>query len=284
MSETQPLAGRAGWYGRELDQSGAWIRTLTEAHRAEIDAALAGVKRARLPLFGFGRDDFPLPGDRAAARRDQRRTGERPGRRPPARPAGGALLRMTMSGRSSGVSAAISAPPCTRTPAARSWARCATRRSCADKTFEPTESRQDRLVQGTRSFNGTAALAHRPLRCHRSAVRAQRQGRRDQQAHQHRDDLQRDPASPARSAGAAVPGLLERAAGGRGRRVRHAGVRRAGRQADMPVFAYLCGTGAGAARSPSHHRGAERGAGSAGRGGGGSRASTRRSCPATSSC
>ena len=61
MTETQPLAGRAGWHGKELDQSGDWIRTLTDTHRAEIDAALAHAKRARLPLFGFGRDDFPAP-------------------------------------------------------------------------------------------------------------------------------------------------------------------------------------------------------------------------------
>ena len=61
MTATQPLAGRAGWYGKELDQSGAWIRSLGDTHRAEIDAALAGLKRARLPLFGFGREDFPLP-------------------------------------------------------------------------------------------------------------------------------------------------------------------------------------------------------------------------------
>jgi len=60
MIEAQPLAGRAGWCGKELDQSGAWIRTLTDAHRAEIDVALAAVKRAGLPLLGFGRDDFPL--------------------------------------------------------------------------------------------------------------------------------------------------------------------------------------------------------------------------------
>jgi hypothetical protein len=54
-----PLAGRAGWYGKDLEQSGAWIRTLTEAHRAEIDAALARVRHR--PPFGFGADDFPLP-------------------------------------------------------------------------------------------------------------------------------------------------------------------------------------------------------------------------------
>jgi hypothetical protein len=61
MTAPQSLTGRAGWYGKELDQSGAWIRTLTDTHRAEIDAALARVQRARLPQFGFGRDDFPLP-------------------------------------------------------------------------------------------------------------------------------------------------------------------------------------------------------------------------------
>lgn len=61
MTEAQPLAGRAGWYGKDLDQSGAWIRTFTDAHRAELDAALARVKGAGFPLFGFGRDDFPLP-------------------------------------------------------------------------------------------------------------------------------------------------------------------------------------------------------------------------------
>src|SRR5215469_10261823 len=60
MAELQPLAGRAGWYGKDLDQSGAWIRTLNDAQRQEIDAALVRVKRAGFPLFGFGRDDFPL--------------------------------------------------------------------------------------------------------------------------------------------------------------------------------------------------------------------------------
>jgi hypothetical protein len=58
MTNARPLAGRAGWYGKDLDQSGAWIRTLNDTHRAEIDAALARVRHR--PLFGFGRDDFPL--------------------------------------------------------------------------------------------------------------------------------------------------------------------------------------------------------------------------------
>jgi Taurine catabolism dioxygenase TauD, TfdA family len=55
------LAGQGAWYGRDLERSDAWIRVLTDAHRAEIDTALAGVKRADGPLLGFGREEFPLP-------------------------------------------------------------------------------------------------------------------------------------------------------------------------------------------------------------------------------
>ncbi|MCW3475900.1 TauD/TfdA family dioxygenase [Limobrevibacterium gyesilva] len=55
-----PLAGPAAWYGAELDRSGAWIRTLDDAQRREIDAALAHVKRQGFSPLGFGRADFPL--------------------------------------------------------------------------------------------------------------------------------------------------------------------------------------------------------------------------------
>ena len=56
----QALTGRAGWYGKELDEFGAWIRTLNDTHRAELDAALVRVKRAGFPLLGFERGEFPL--------------------------------------------------------------------------------------------------------------------------------------------------------------------------------------------------------------------------------
>jgi hypothetical protein len=56
----EPLKGRAAWHGKDLDASGDWIRVLDDTQRREIDDALARVKRARLPLFGFTRDDFPL--------------------------------------------------------------------------------------------------------------------------------------------------------------------------------------------------------------------------------
>lgn len=60
MTEKLPLAGRAAWYGKELDVSSAWIRTLDDSQRAEIDAALARVKRDGFAPYAFGRDDFPL--------------------------------------------------------------------------------------------------------------------------------------------------------------------------------------------------------------------------------
>ena len=55
------IEGKAAWQGWELEQSGAWIRGLSAAQVAEIDAALALVKRRDGLLFGFGRADFPLP-------------------------------------------------------------------------------------------------------------------------------------------------------------------------------------------------------------------------------
>jgi len=61
MTVFQRLSGRAGWYGSELEQSGAWIHELTDTHRAEIDAALAHVKQATPATPGFSREDFPLP-------------------------------------------------------------------------------------------------------------------------------------------------------------------------------------------------------------------------------
>lgn len=55
-----PIAGRAAWQPAEL--GAGWIRVLDDAQRKEIDEALASVKRRGFPLFGFGRDEFPLPG------------------------------------------------------------------------------------------------------------------------------------------------------------------------------------------------------------------------------
>jgi hypothetical protein len=53
------LLGRAVWSGAELAAAGDWVFALDAAQLAEIDAALAGVRDAK--LFGFGKADFPLP-------------------------------------------------------------------------------------------------------------------------------------------------------------------------------------------------------------------------------
>jgi hypothetical protein len=57
---TQMLASRAAWTGPELERSGDWIRTLDDAQRQEIDAALQQVKRRTTDLFEFSRQNFPL--------------------------------------------------------------------------------------------------------------------------------------------------------------------------------------------------------------------------------
>jgi hypothetical protein len=55
----QMITGRAVWRGDELDRAGDWILWFDETHQREIADALTRVRHA--PLFGFGREDFPLP-------------------------------------------------------------------------------------------------------------------------------------------------------------------------------------------------------------------------------
>lgn len=56
----QPLAGPSAWTGAELAASGDWVRQFDADHLAEIDAALAQVKRLG-QLIGFPKEAFPLP-------------------------------------------------------------------------------------------------------------------------------------------------------------------------------------------------------------------------------
>jgi hypothetical protein len=57
----QLLEGRAAWIGKELEQSGDWIRELDDSQRQEIAAALTQVQRRGRTAPDFTRDDFPLP-------------------------------------------------------------------------------------------------------------------------------------------------------------------------------------------------------------------------------
>ncbi len=54
------IEGRAVWRGAELERSGDWIRSFDQGQLAEVDGALAAVKRAGFGRFGFGRRAFPL--------------------------------------------------------------------------------------------------------------------------------------------------------------------------------------------------------------------------------
>ncbi len=62
MSGHTPLMGPCAWDGKDMVRSRRWVRDLTPAHVAEIDAALAAVERRGLPWHGVTREEFPLPG------------------------------------------------------------------------------------------------------------------------------------------------------------------------------------------------------------------------------
>ena len=61
MTDQTPIAGPSVWAGAELAASGDWVRRFDDQHLAEIDAALAGMKRLGGPAIGFPREAFPLP-------------------------------------------------------------------------------------------------------------------------------------------------------------------------------------------------------------------------------
>ena len=60
MTNRLPLAGPAVWQGEEIKNSRRWIRDLPASAAAELDAALAAVKRRGLQWSEIKREDFPL--------------------------------------------------------------------------------------------------------------------------------------------------------------------------------------------------------------------------------
>src|SRR5262245_22738174 len=57
-----PLTGPAVWRGEDIKSSTRWIRDLPASAVAELDAALAAVKRKGLEWWQIRRADFPLTG------------------------------------------------------------------------------------------------------------------------------------------------------------------------------------------------------------------------------
>jgi hypothetical protein len=58
---TEPVTDASVWTGAELEADRSWEYVLTDAHRAELDAALAAVKEKDLTLMGVTKSAFPLP-------------------------------------------------------------------------------------------------------------------------------------------------------------------------------------------------------------------------------
>src|SRR5215471_4248091 len=62
MTARTPLSGPAVWRGEEIKNSTRWIRDLPSSAVAELDTALAAVKRKDLVWSQITRQDFPLTG------------------------------------------------------------------------------------------------------------------------------------------------------------------------------------------------------------------------------
>lgn len=58
---TEPFRDRSVWTPDDFPQPRSWVRTLSPAQIAEIDTAIAAVKRAGLAFDRIRRTDFPLP-------------------------------------------------------------------------------------------------------------------------------------------------------------------------------------------------------------------------------
>lgn len=65
MTQRQPLTGPAVWNGTDIRNSRRWIRDLSADQAAELEEAVAHVKKKGLPWSQVTRADFPIPGLRA---------------------------------------------------------------------------------------------------------------------------------------------------------------------------------------------------------------------------
>ncbi len=67
MREIQPIADACVWHGSEMVHSTRWLRRLSQAQLAEIDAALEGARARALSWEEIDATNFPLPGCAALA-------------------------------------------------------------------------------------------------------------------------------------------------------------------------------------------------------------------------
>lgn len=58
---TEPVTDESVWTGAELEADRSWEYVLTDAHRAELDAALISAKNASIVVPALTKEAFPLP-------------------------------------------------------------------------------------------------------------------------------------------------------------------------------------------------------------------------------
>lgn len=58
---TDKIAGPAAWRGADIQHHSDWYYHLSAHDQGELEAALVHVKRAKLAVASFAKDDFPLP-------------------------------------------------------------------------------------------------------------------------------------------------------------------------------------------------------------------------------
>ena len=61
LIRTTPITGPSAWKGADFEGDSSWIYHFTQTDIAELEAALACVKRSGLSFPEFGRDQFALP-------------------------------------------------------------------------------------------------------------------------------------------------------------------------------------------------------------------------------
>ena len=185
MQLSPTLDGRAAWTGQELERSGDWIRVLDDAQRQEIAAALDYAQRRGRCFPNVTRDDFPLP--RTAPLLADIAEELENGR-------GAVRLRGLDAARytEDELRQVFWGIGCHLGTALYQSAKGEMMGEVRDETrlatpdLRTARTRQGRVVAVAHARHRPAALAHRPLRRHRPALRAQCQGRRRQQARQHR--------------------------------------------------------------------------------------------------
>ena len=166
-----------------------------------------------MPLFGFARDDFPLPATAAllAEISDELENGLGAVRLRglPVERYSDDDIRQIFWGLGRHLGTAVY-----QNARGEIMGEVRDETRLADKTYAPSEP--GKIVSSRARARSTGPLRWHTDRCDVIALLCVRNAKAggDQQAHQHRDDLQRDPAPPTGSAGAAVPGLLARASGG----------------------------------------------------------------------